>query len=256
MIENNILILLGYDYFKSLEKIINKKNIFCFIYKDYIKYFDSNNLQKLKDIMGTNLIISDEFKPLITEIIEQKRIDCLVTLGWRRILDLKDFEKVVLMVNVHPALLPEYKGYHPVPYVILNEEKVHGITAHLINEEVDAGDIVQKESFPINTFSTLRSLQYEVNKRMPEFLRKLFDKIIEGNIDYSPNMDADTIIIAPIRTHKDSEVYLNEPLDEVFKKVKASDPKRFPAYFMYNGEKVYIKMYRSKEVKRESKYDI
>ena len=160
------------------------------------------------------------------------------------------------MVNVHPALLPEYKGYHPVPYVILNEEKVHGITAHLINEEVDAGDIIQKESFPINTFSTLRSLQYEVNKRMPEFLRKLFDKIIEGNIDYSPNMDAGTKIIAPIRTHKDSEVYLNEPLDEVFKKVKASDPKRFPAYFMYNGEKVYIKMYRSKEVERESKYDI
>jgi hypothetical protein len=48
-----------------------------------------------------------------------------------------EIDLVKLAINIHPAILPDYKGYHPLPYIIQNNEKEHGITAHILSENID-----------------------------------------------------------------------------------------------------------------------
>ena len=91
---------------------------------------------------------------------------------------------------------------------------------------------------------------------LSSFLEELFNIISAGKLNLKENRDEDTIIKAPKRTPEDSEVKLDETLDVVFKKVKASDQERFPAYFIYNNEKVFIKMFRDQSANRSNEYDI
>ncbi|MDD4756219.1 MAG: formyltransferase family protein [Prolixibacteraceae bacterium] len=253
---NKIIILLGYDYTSALQDIVNDENIFCLILENDKKYFSENNLAILEKKMGGRLYHSNIKPNDVENIVSQTEANNLLTLGWRKLIDVNKFHGMDYLINVHPALLPEYKGYHPVPYVILNEEKRHGVTAHLITPEMDAGEIVLKESFNINPFSTIKSLQDEVMNLMPSFLNKLVNQIKKNEISLSPNIDEKTIIKAPKRKPEDSKIELKDTLYEVFKKFKASDPNRFPAYFEYMGEKIYISMRRDESAERKNKFDI
>ncbi len=50
-------------------------------------------------------------------------------------------------INLHPSLLPKYRGAAPIPWVLMNGEEKTGVTVQLINERMDAGDIVLQEEF-------------------------------------------------------------------------------------------------------------
>jgi len=255
-IDKNILILLGYDYVNALEDLLDSQNIRIVIDQSDLKYMRSESLHKLNSLMGDRLLVSLNYRNDIKNFDNSCMFSCLITLGWRKLLVVDDFKNIPLLINVHPALLPEYKGYHPVPFVILNSEGSHGITAHLINSEMDAGDIVLKKEFPITPFSTLSSLQYSVNQCMPNFLKELLELISAGNISVTKNLDSLTKVRAPKRKPEDSEIFLSDSVDLMFKKVKASDPDRFPAYFVINGEKVFIRLYRDSKASRQTKFDI
>jgi methionyl-tRNA formyltransferase len=180
----------------------------------------------------------------------------MLTLGWRKLIQVDRFKSIPLLINVHPALLPEYKGYHPVPYVLLNNESMHGITAHLITSEMDAGDIVLKKEFSITTFSTLKSLQFLVNKEMPLFMKRLISLIRTESLKLIKNNSEYTKVVAKKRQPEDSEVFLDDSVELMFRKVKASDPERFPPYFVVDGQKVYIKIFRGEDIPRDTEFDV
>ena len=71
-----------------------------------------------------------------------------------------------------------------------------------------------------------------------------------------PNRDEETLVRAPKRKPEDSEVFLTDTVEEMFRKVKASDVNRFPAYFVIHGEKVNIRLYRNQDAKRQTEFDI
>ena len=254
--ENNILILMGYDYVFALGNILNEQKISMVIDQADLKYIKPENLKKLDFWMGERLLVSFDYRRDINNLANSRRFSCLLTLGWRKLINVDEFVHIPLLVNVHPALLPDYKGYHPVPYVIFNEESTHGITAHLITSEMDAGDIVLKKEFPITPFSTISSLQYSVSQIIPDFFNELFKIIQSGNISLAKNIDGLTKVRAPKRKPEDSEVFLTDNVELMFKKVKASDPDRFPAYIVINGEKVYIRLYRDPKAPRQTEFDI
>lgn len=61
-------------------------------------------------------------------------------------------------INYHDALLPSYAGVNATTWALVNQEKVHGITWHYINESIDKGDVIHQESFPISDVDTALSL--------------------------------------------------------------------------------------------------
>lgn len=233
-----ILILTGYDYsecFSVLENI------------DYEVIVPKNEpllseeaLSNLQARVGDKLIELDYGE--VQGYLRKASPDILITFGWRRIISEGVIDSAELAVNIHPAILPDYKGYHPVPHVLINNEKYHGITAHLITKAMDAGDIVYQDRFEINRYSKLNEIQKKVNDLMPQFLFELCRRLLSGEFELTENDDSKTKIVAGKRTPEDSEIPLDMTIGEAYDHIRACDENRFPAYIIIGGRKVFIKL--------------
>lgn len=238
MSSNKVIILCGYDYSESFKHLTDFE--YNVIIPKNEPQLDETARYRLSSTLGKKLLevnYQDLEKELYTE-----NPDILITLGWRRIISNDIIGLAKHTVNVHPAILPEYKGYHPVPHVLINNESQHGITAHVITDELDAGGIVHIETFEISKFSTLNEIQDRVNSIMPDFLIKLFEKIFQGELILLPNDDSKTKIIAGKRVPEDSEIPLEMPIGQAYDYIRACDESRFPAFIMIEGKKVLIKI--------------
>ena len=85
---------------------------------------------------------------------------------------IKKFKGKIL--NIHPSLLPKYKGLNTHQRVLQNNEKYSGCTVHLVNSNLDAGKIILQSKIKINKKETSKSLA----KRILEKEHKLYPKAI------------------------------------------------------------------------------
>lgn len=91
-------------------------------------------------------IIKSDTKEAIFKRIAQLDFDILVSNGCPFIIPVCEIKKKgQLFINIHPSLLPYYKGNHPVNGVILRGERYSGVTCHFINQFIDTGNIIYQE---------------------------------------------------------------------------------------------------------------
>lgn len=104
--------------------------------------------------------------------------DLNLIVSYHRILKPEHLSKAQVTINIHPSLLPSYRGPTPTNWIIHHKEKVYGLTAYLVNEEVDEGPIIFQKEFPLNT-SNDSALRRELGTKIPEtveFLLRSFPK--------------------------------------------------------------------------------
>ncbi|MEH0373766.1 formyltransferase family protein [Vibrio mimicus] len=235
---NKVIILSGYDYSESFKYLSGFE--YSVIIPKNEPLLDEGARERLSSVLGGKL--SELNYQDVEQHILAEKPDILITFGWRRIVSSNIINSAKYAINVHPAILPEYKGYHPVPHVLINNESHHGVTAHIITDALDAGDIIHIEKFEISKFSTLNEIQTQVNDIMPQFLVKLFDKIFKGDFTLLPNDNSKTKVIAGKRTPEDSEISLDMPIGQAYDYIRACDEVRFPAFIMIDGKKVILKI--------------
>ena len=85
-------------------------------------------------------------------------------------------------INIHAALLPEYRGMMPSFWVLAKGEKKTGITVHYVNEYIDKGEIILQKTIGISPQDTLHSLQTKVANEGAVALLEALGKIKEGNV--------------------------------------------------------------------------
>ena len=194
----------------------------------------------------------------IARVILTLNPDVIISMGWRRILGKSLLDRLGgrMFLNIHPAILPEYKGYHTEPYVIMNDEKEHGITAHYLEEGLDSGDIFYQVKFPISRYSTTNSIKAQVRERMPMFIRELLANIRSGKSSRVVQDEYLNKVIAPKRRPEDSEVDPEKTLSELYNTIRACDAKQYPAFFYVNGERVFISIWRDENAYREHDLEI
>ena len=82
------------------------------------------------------------------------------------------------ILNIHPSLLPKYKGLRTHERVIKNREKYSGCTVHLVNSKLDSGKVVLQKRVKISKKETPSSLQKKIlkyeHKLYPKAINKLF----------------------------------------------------------------------------------
>jgi methionyl-tRNA formyltransferase len=83
-------------------------------------------------------------------------------------------------VNYHDALLPRYAGTYATTWAIMNGESRHGITWHIMTEEVDAGDILKQVAFPIGPEDTAASLNVRCHYEAIGAFSRLVDELSAG----------------------------------------------------------------------------
>ena len=85
------------------------------------------------------------------------RVDLIVLAGYMRILK-KPLDFHCPIINVHPSLLPKYKGLHAVEQALDSNDTITGCTVHYVNEDLDGGDIIAQSKVDILPDDTVDTL--------------------------------------------------------------------------------------------------
>ena len=112
-----------------------------------IPYFIFNNNQKLS-----------ESKVLIK--LKNKKIKLILLAGYMKILSkkfIRSFGKSI--INIHPSLLPKFKGLNTFEKVLMTKEKKTGCTVHFVTEKLDSGKIILKKFFYIDKKDNIATLK-------------------------------------------------------------------------------------------------
>ena len=118
-------------------------------------------------------------KKIINEI-KNKKIKLICLAGFMKILS-KDFIKNFRgkILNIHPSLLPKYKGLNTHQRVLLNNEKYSGCTVHFVNSRLDSGKIILQKKIKIVKSETSKSLAKKIliqeHKLYPKAIRKVLN---------------------------------------------------------------------------------
>ena len=75
---------------------------------------------------------------------------------------IKKFGKKI--INIHPSLLPKFKGLNTFARILKNNEKKTGCTVHYVNEKLDSGNIIAQKSFYINLSDNENTLREKTQK--------------------------------------------------------------------------------------------
>jgi len=103
-------------------------------------------------------------KELINEI-NKRKISLICLAGYMKILS-KNFVNNYKgkIINIHPSLLPKYKGTNTFSRILKNGEKKTGCTVHFVNEKLDSGKIILKKSFQITKNENINTLKKKTQK--------------------------------------------------------------------------------------------
>lgn len=149
----------GYDFFSQcLQSLLSKgEDVYrAFTFKCDNR-FDFN--QYLTDICQQNSIPLTD-KPIGPDTLKQLQkegCELLITAGYcYKVPDLSGTG--IRGINVHPSLLPVGRGPWPLPWTILSDQQRSGVTIHKLTPEIDAGDILLQEDFPLEADENLESL--------------------------------------------------------------------------------------------------
>ena len=126
------------------------------------------NFKKMKS--AENILIH-KLKKLNIELI------CLA--GFMKILSknfIKKFSGIIL--NIHPSLLPKYKGLNTHKRAILNKEKYSGCTVHFVNSKLDSGKIILQKKVKILKKDTPKTLKKKILKHEHALYPKAVNKIL------------------------------------------------------------------------------
>lgn len=130
--------------------------------KDHNMYFDFKNFVVSRNL---NYIDYDELDE--TQLIEKVRsldIDAAVVCSFNY-----KIPKILLesvhdgFINVHPSMLPKYRGGNPYSRVIMNGEAETGVTIHFMDEGFDTGDIIAQKPYHIHSKATMGTIFNELN---------------------------------------------------------------------------------------------
>ena len=118
-------------------------------------------------------------KKIISEI-KNKKIELICLAGFMKILSknfIKNFNGKIL--NIHPSLLPKYKGLNTHQRAISNNEKYSGCTVHLVNSQLDSGKIITQKKVRISKGETAKSLAKKIliqeHRLYPKAIRKVLN---------------------------------------------------------------------------------
>jgi len=107
----------------------------------------------------------EKYDSKIIEMLEEEKIDLVVLAGYMLLLSqefVHRFKNKIL--NIHPALLPSFKGTHGIKDAYRYGVKVTGVTVHFVDEDLDRGPIILQEAFPINPDDSVEELEEKIHK--------------------------------------------------------------------------------------------
>jgi methionyl-tRNA formyltransferase len=141
-----------------------------------IKVFAKNN--NLKILQPPNINSSE-----IENFILENKIDIGIIVSYGQIIKENIFSiPKYKMINIHPSLLPKYRGPSPIQTALLNGDKITGVTIIQINEKMDEGDIISQKEIPIELNDNYFTLHEKLSNIGGDLLIESLDKFEKNNV--------------------------------------------------------------------------
>ena len=99
----------------------------------------------------------------MVKLFEAWNVDLIVLAGYMRVIKNPALFPCPI-INVHPSLLPKYKGLHAVEQAMDSGDEITGCTVHYVNEELDGGEIIKQGEVPILPSDTVESLTKAIQR--------------------------------------------------------------------------------------------
>ena len=138
-------------------------------------------------------------------------------------------------VNIHPSLLPKYRGPSPITAAILNGDTETGITVQKMAKRMDAGDIYLQEKFPLSGVETTESLTEYVSGKAPDMIIRVIEYIIKGKMKPVPQNDS-VATYCHIVNKNDGKIDWSQSADKIEREIRAYNP--WPGSFTVWQDKV------------------
>tara|TARA_Y100000741_G_C18156469_1_gene519349 strand:- start:231 stop:809 length:579 start_codon:yes stop_codon:yes gene_type:complete len=168
---------------KSLIKYSNKKNTLIKIVLVISNNPEALGLKyaiksKIKSY-GIKIMSKSSFENKSLKLLKKYDIDIICLAGFMKILSgnfIKKFSKPIL--NIHPSLLPKYKGLNTHERAIKNKDKFSGASVHKVSKKLDSGKIILQKKIKILKNENLKSLEKKVLKIEHEIYPKAIEKFL------------------------------------------------------------------------------
>jgi len=119
------------------------------------------------------------YEDKILQYLKKNNINFICLAGYMKIISKKFIKKFgKKIVNIHPSLLPKFKGLNTYSRVLQHKERITGCTVHYVSEKLDSGKIIVQKSFYINSNDNEETLKQKTQnleyRVFPEAIIKVF----------------------------------------------------------------------------------
>ena len=176
----------------------------------------------------------------IIESLKKIEADLMVVAAYGQIIPEEILELTKLgNINVHPSLLPKYRGASPIQNAILNNESATGLTIMLMDKAMDHGPILAQKEIALASNETNESLHQKLSSEFgTEFLLETLEKFINRKIEPQPQDDSQATYCKLI-TKNEAKINWQDPAKNISAKIRAFYP--WPiAWAILNGQRVKI----------------
>ncbi len=183
---------------------------------------DDNEVKRAAQEIGLPVLEIDSFRDEIIKMLPNYKPDIFVVAsfgliipGW--VLDIPGKGPI----NIHPSLLPRYRGPSPIQWAILMGDEATGISFIHMNEKMDEGDIVFQEEIEIMRGEDYIDLSNRLSRRSAEILPQFLDRLrLHGIAERAPQRHQDATY-TPIITKTMGGIDWNRKAEEIDRQVRA-----------------------------------
>ncbi|MCL2044217.1 MAG: methionyl-tRNA formyltransferase [Treponema sp.] len=174
--------------------------------------------------------LDSEARTLVADL----RPDLLISFAYGKIFGPKFLALFPLGgINIHPSLLPKYRGPTPIPAAIINRESVTGITIQKLATEMDSGDIIVQQTVPLSGHETTESLSNLMAIKAAELLPDVLKGIAAGTLAAQPQ-DHNAATYCSLISKEDGLIDWNKSAAEIEARIRAFDP--WPLCWTMHGD--------------------
>lgn len=177
----------------------------------------------------------------MTEKIREMGPDLIIVVAYgkiipRRILEIPRYKSL----NIHPSMLPEFRGPSPIQNAILSGKKETGITIMLMDEKMDHGDILVQKKVTIDPDENTEALSKKIVPLSIKLLLETIPDWIQEKIK-SRQQDDSKATYCQLIEREDGHIFWNEEAAEIYNKFRAFTP--WPGIFsIWEKDNVFIRL--------------
>lgn len=126
-------------------------------------------------------------------------------------------------INLHPSLLPMYRGSAPIQWALANGDAVTGVSIIYLAPTMDAGDVLRQETYPIGHDDTSLTLHHSLSEVGAALLLRAVDDIRCGQVVRTPQ-DEERVVEIRKLTKEDGAIDWSMPAQQIRNRIRAFDP--------------------------------